>query len=170
MDVGYWIFILIAYLVSQWLRKRTQSFRQPPPQEQPEEEHPGNKQKETVPQFLRNLGIDELFEEIKSELRPDEAYEEADAGIAEVADLDENFEFIDETVVESEAQPEAATDLEQETKREWLQAEPTGKKKRASHPIHTYFESRADLKNVILMKEILGPPRAIERHRFRRYF
>ena len=85
-------------------------------------------------------------------------------------DLDENLEFIDETVVESEAQPEAATDLEQETGREWLQAEPAGKKKRTSHSIHAYFESRADLRNVILMKEILGPPRAIERHRFRRYF
>lgn len=170
MDVGYWIFILIAYLVSQWLRKRAQSFRQPPPEHQPAEQQPENEQKETVPQFLRNLGIDELFEEIKSELRPDEAYEEADTEIAEVPDLDENLEFIDETVVESEAQPEAATDLEQETGREWLQAEPAGKKKRTSHSIHAYFESRADLRNVILMKEILGPPRAIERHRFRRYF
>ena len=99
MDVGYWIFILIAYLVSQWLRKRAQSFRQPPPEHQPAEQQPENEQKETVPQFLRNLGIDELFEEIKSELRPDEAYEEADTEIAEVPDLDENLEFIDETVV-----------------------------------------------------------------------
>jgi len=171
VDIGYWIFILIAYLVSQWLRKRAQSFRQPPPEHQPAEQEPENKQKDTVPQFLRSLGIDELFEEIKAELRPDEAsYEEADTGITEVADLDEDFEFIDETVVESEAQPEAAKGFEQETGSEWLPAELAGRKKRASHSIHAYFESRADLRNLILMKEILGPPRAIERHRFRRYF
>ncbi len=143
-----------------------QSFSQPPPQEQ----QPEDNQKEVVPEFLRNLGIDELFEEIKSEIRPDEAYEQADIEIAEVADLDEDFEIIHETVDESEAEPEEATVFEQETEREWSQLEPLGIKKAASHSIHAYFESIADLRNVILMKEILGPPRAIERHRFRRYY
>ena len=147
-----------------------QSFSQPPPQEQSAEHQSEDKEKETVPQFLRNLGIDELFEEIKSEIRPDEAFEEGDTEIAELADLDEDFEIIDETFVESEAEPEEATGFEQETEREWSQLEPAVIKKASPHSIHAYFESIADLRNVILMKEILGPPRAIERHRFRRYF
>ena len=173
MDVGYWIFILIAYLVSQWLRRRAQSFRQPPPQEQPAEQPvappPEKKQKETVPQFLRNLGIDELFEEIKSEFQPEETYEEVEE---ETAELDDDFEIPDdETFIEPEPQPAM----------EDVPAEPTFPERAApskysvgvtaeSRPIHAYFKSGADLRNVILMKEILGPPRAIERHRFRRYF
>ncbi|MEE2876736.1 MAG: hypothetical protein VX822_03035 [Candidatus Neomarinimicrobiota bacterium] len=170
MDVGYWIFILIAYLVSQWLRKRAQSFRQPPPQEQPMKTPPKRK-KEGIPEFLRNLGLDEMFEEIKSEIRPQKVYDEMEGVVKEAVELGEDFEILDdETIIEPETLPESDGVFEEETIHVWAPAIPLGRKETASHPIHAYLKNRSDLRNVILMKEILGPPRAIERHRFRPYF
>ena len=58
MDIK-WIFFLVVYLVFQWLKRRRQRSPQPLPEVEPQT--PPEQQE--MPDWLRNLGLGELFEE-----------------------------------------------------------------------------------------------------------
>lgn len=168
MDVSYWIFILIAYLVSQWLKKRSQVSHQTTEEEESESSTPIKSEKEVMPKFLRNFGIDDLFDEIKSEIVPNkEFYDElSEKELEKTVESDDEIEFFDDDYI---IEPELSKvgSFEKEIINEPLKTDVSDLKRMVSHPIQAYLNGSEGLKNAILIKEILGPPRAIERCSFR---
>ena len=101
MDISYWIFILIAYLVSQWFKRR---FRRPVPDEVEPQAPPGNQE---IPDWLRNLGFDEFIKEADEKEEVEELFEQLDEEAEEAVELQEPIEVVEE---ESLSQPEQPPD------------------------------------------------------------
>ena len=167
MDISYWIFILIAYLVSQWFKRR---FRRPVPDEVEPQAPPGNQE---IPDWLRNLGFDEFIKEADEKEEVEELFEQLDEEAEEAVELQEPIEVVEE---ESLSQPEQPPDqgegprTEPIWKREWTRAPVPTVKRNVAHSILQYFDSPQNLQNIILMREILGSPRARQRHRYRPFY
>tara|TARA_B100000929_G_scaffold225741_1_gene182061 strand:- start:448 stop:951 length:504 start_codon:yes stop_codon:yes gene_type:complete len=167
MDISYWIFILIAYLVSQWFKRR---FRRPVPDEVEPQELPRNQE---IPEWLRNLGFDEFIKEADEKEEVEELFEQLDEEAEEAVELQEPIEVVEE---EPLSQPEQPPDqgegprTEPLWKREWKRASAPTVKRNVAHPILQYFNSPQNLQKIILMREILGSPRARQRHRYRPFY
>ena len=167
MDISYWIFILIAYLVSQWFKRR---FRRPVPDEVEPQAPPGNQE---IPDWLRNLGFDEFIKEPDEKEEVEELFEQLDEEAEEAVELQEPIEVVEE---ESLSQPEQPPDqgegprTEPIWKRKWTMAPVPTVKRNVAHSILQYFDSPQNLQNIILMREILGSPRARQRHRYRPFY
>ena len=167
MDISYWIFILIAYLVSQWFKRR---FRRPVPDEVEPQAPPGNQE---IPDWLRNLGFDEFIKEADEKEEVEELFEQLDEEAEEAVELQEPIEVVEE---EPLSQPEQPPDqgegprTEPLWKREWKRASAPTVKRNVAHPILQYFNSPQNLQKIILMREILGSPRARQRHRYRPFY
>jgi len=156
MDISYWIFILIAYLVSQWFKRR---FRRPVPDEVEPQAPPGNQE---IPDWLRNLGFDEFIKEADEKEEVEEFFEQQlDEEAEETVELEKPLPQPEQPSVQSEG-PQS----EPLWKRERKGRPPPGRKKIIGHPVLKYFISPGDLREVILLREILGPPRAMQRHHY----
>ena len=167
MDISYWIFIFIAYLVSQWFKRRS---RRPVPDEVEPQAPPGNQE---IPDWLRNLGFDEFIKESDEKEEVEELFEQLDEEAEEAVELQEPIEVVEE---EPLSQPEEPPDqgegpqTEPLWKRERKNAPIPTIKRNVAHPILQYFDSPKNLKKIILMREILGSPRARKRHRYRPFY
>ena len=163
MDISYWIFFLIAYLVSQWLKKRSQVFEQTTAEEEENSSTTSKNEKNQIPEFIRNLGFEDLIDEIKPKvISKEESY-------TEFSEDDFDSELLaDAHVLESKVTRE--DDLEEKEINEQIM--PKSKdlaKLTSSHPIQVYLNHSKSLKNAILIREILGPPRAIKRYASRQF-
>ncbi len=163
MDVSYWIFLLIAYLVSQWLKKRSQVFEQTTAEEEENSSTTSKNEKNQIPEFIRNFGFEDLIDEIKPKvISKEESYTEFS-----VDDFDSEI-LEDDHVLESRVP--RVDDLEEEEINERIMSKSRDLAKlTSSHPIQAYLKHSKGLKNAILIREILGPPRAIERYAFRQF-
>jgi|TARA_B100001964_G_scaffold89337_1_gene100388 hypothetical protein len=157
-----WIFFLVVYLVFQWLKRRRQRSPQPLPEVEPQT--PPDEQQE-MPDWLRNLGLGELFEEVDKKEEVEETFEQLDEEAEETVELEEPL-----------PQPEQRPDhgegprTEPIWKRERTRAPVPGIKRNVDHPILQYFDSPQKLQKIILMREILGSPRARQRHCYRPFY
>ena len=156
MDIK-WIFFLVVYLVFQWLKRRRQRSPQPLPEVEPQT--PPEQQE--MPDWLRNLGLGELFEEADKKEEVEEIFEQLDEEAEETVELEEPLPQSEQPSVQSEG-PQS----EPLWKRERKRRPPPGRKKITGHPVLKYFKSPGDLREVILLREILGPPRAMQRHHY----
>ena len=156
MDIK-WIFFLIAYLVFQWLKRR----RQRSPQPLPEVESQTPPEQQEMPDWLRNLGLGELFEEADKKEKVEEFFEQLDEEAEETVELEEPLPQPEQPSVQSEG-PQSKPLWEREPKG----MPPPGRKKITGHPVLKYFKSPEDLRELIIMREILGPPRAMQRHHY----
>ena len=156
MDIK-WIFFLVVYLVFQWLKRRRQRSPQPLPEVEPQT--PPEQQE--MPDWLRNLGLGELFEEADKKEEVEEIFEQLDEEAEETVELEEPLPQPEQPSVQSE-EPQS----EPLWKRERKGMPPPGRKKITGHPVLKYFKSPGDLREVILLREILGPPRAMQRHHY----
>lgn len=152
-----WIFLLIGYLVFQWLKRR----RQRSPQPLPEVESQTPPEQQEMPDWLRNLGLGELFEEADKKEKVEEFFEQLDEEAEETVELEEPLPQPEQPSVQSEG-PQSKPLWEREPKG----MPPPGRKKITGHPVLKYFKSPEDLRELILMREILGPPRAMQRHHY----
>ena len=152
-----WIFFLIAYIVFQWLKRR----RQRSPQPLPEVESQTPPEQQEMPDWLRNLGLGELFEEADKKEKVEEFFEQLDEEAEETVELEEPLPQPEQPSVQSEG-PQSKPLWEREPKG----MPPPGRKKITGHPVLKYFKSPEDLRELILMREILGPPRAMQRHHY----
>jgi len=152
-----WIFFLIAYIAFQWLKRR----RQRSPQPLPEVESQTPPEQQEMPDWLRNLGLGELFEEADKKEKVEEFFEQLDEEAEETVELEEPLLQPEQPSVQSEG-PQSKPLWERELKGK----PPPGWKKITSHPVLKYFKSPEDLRELILMREILGPPRAMQRHHY----
>ena len=156
MDIK-WIFFLIAYIAFQWLKRR----RQRSPQPLPEVESQTPPEQQEMPDWLRNLGLGELFEEADKKEKVEEFFEQLDEEAEETVELEEPLPQPEQPSVQSEG-PQSKPLWEREPKG----MPPPGRKKITGHPVLKYFKSPEDLRELILMREILGPPRAMQRHHY----
>ena len=156
MDIK-WIFFLIAYIAFQWLKRRRQRSPQPLPEVEPQT--PPEQQE--MPDWLRNLGLGELFEEADKKEKVEEFFEQLDEEAEETVELEEPLPQPEQPSVQSE-EPQS----EPLWKKERKGMTPPGRKKITGYPVLKYFKSPEDLRELILMREILGPPRAMQRHHY----
>ena len=122
MDIK-WIFFLIAYIAFQWLKRR----RQRSPQPLPEVESQTPPEQQEMPDWLRNLGLGELFEEADKKEKVEEFFEQLDEEAEETVELEEPS-------VQSEG-PQSKPLWERERKG----MPPPGRKKITGHPVLKYF-------------------------------
>lgn len=188
MDISYWIIILVVYLLYQWMRRRVRRFGARPPEEgaaaQPRDEIETSE--EGLPAWLRELGLKDLKEEQADE--PGVKAPETEPGV--VRRLRETIEAIEvrtsygEPTVEAEgpAAPEAppvpsARDIADETDERTLKEvlsergkfrsmRPEGKATPSSRTrVGNLIYDPDSLRNLMVLREILGPPRATRPHR-----
>lgn len=165
MDINYWIFILIAYLIAQWVKRRARRFEPQAPEAEPDTPAEG----EEMPEWLRSLGLSELLEKADLKEEVEELYEELEGEVTEDGELGVIVE-------EPTPPPQAPTGIgegphtEPIWERQRSRAHAPGHRRQVAHPIHHFLRSPEGLGNVILLREILGPPRALQRHRFRAFF
>ena len=114
-----------------------------------------------MPDWLRNLGLGELFEEADKKEEVEEIFEQLDEEAEETVELEEPLPQPEQPSVQSEG-PQS----EPLWKREQKRRPPPGWKKITGNPVLKYFKSPGDLREVILLREILGPPRAMQRHHY----
>jgi len=115
-----------------------------------------------MPDWLRNLGLGELFEEADKKEEVEEFFEQQlDEEAEETVELEEPLPQSEQPSVQSEG-PQS----EPLWKRERKRRPPPGWKKITGNPVLKYFKSPGDLREVILLREILGPPRAMQRHHY----
>lgn len=164
MDISYWIFFLIAYLVSQWLKKRSQVFDQTTAKDEEDSSTTLKNEKNQMPEFIRNFGFEDLIDDIKSKvISKEESY-------TEFSEDDFDSEILEDDHVLESRVPQV-DDLEEEEINERIMPKSRDLAKLTSlpHPIQAYLKQSKGLKNAILIREILGPPRAIERYAFRQF-
>ena len=115
-----------------------------------------------MPDWLRNLGLGELFEEADKKEEVEEFFEQQlDEEAEETVELEEPLPQPEQPSVQSEG-PQS----EPLWKRGQKRRPPPGREKITGHPVLKYFKSPGDLREVILLREILGPPRAMQRHHY----
>ena len=163
MDLSYWIFFLIAYLVSQWLKKRSQVFEQTTAEEEENSSTTSKNEKNQIPEFIRNLGFEDLIDEIKPKvISKEESY-------TEFSEDDFDSEILEDGhVLESRVLREDDSE-EKEINEQIMPKSIDLEKLTSSYPIKVYLNHSKNLKNAILISEILGPPRAIKRYVFRQF-
>jgi len=190
MDFNYWIIIIVITLVFQWLRKRmrgqsSQRLRGPvsPPK-------PGEKKEEKgLPDWLKELGFADLAQEEEEEIESTEIVKEEEIPLSKT--LREEIETFDESSYLpeefEETEPEVKPILEKPPDR--LEFKPMGvisetrlKTTLAKRKEHhwTSPDVKVDirksrfgeriyniegLRDLIVLREILGPPRALQRYR-----
>ncbi len=160
MDVSYWIFFLIAYLVSQWLKKRSQNFEETTAEEENSSTTSKN-EKNQIPEFIRNFGLEDLIDEIKPKvISKEESY-------TEFSEDDFDSEILEDGHVLESRVPREDDSEEKEINEQIMPKSIDLEKLTSSHPIEVYLNHSKNLKNAILISEILGPPRAIKRYVFR---
>lgn len=183
MEINYWIILLIFYLVSRWLRKKKKEearrgLPRPGSEQQPQpERHDGEEQApESIPKWMKDLGLLDLLQEERSE----EAFEE-DLQTEEERSLREELELYDE-VAPSEKPPlsespaldplqfqlEDEIDSLQESREARRRAKAVPR--RVRRDIGRFIRKPQNLRDVIVLREVLGPPRGMDRFRYRRRF
>lgn len=148
MDFSYWIVLLAIYLLSLWIRRRARSRKLG----QAKEAAPSQDEREgkRLPDWFRELGIVDLAEE--------------EIEIPETETLREEIEAFDELIPEAEQPPPTPEispfELEEKMADEFRpKVTPVG-----SWYTDLIYEPES-LKDLIVFREIIRPPRAIKRYR-----
>lgn len=182
MEINYWIILLIFFLVSRWLRKKKKEearrgLPRPGSEQQPQPERHGEEQApESIPKWMKDLGLLDLLQEERSE----EAFEE-DLQAEEERSLREGLELSDE-VAPSEKPPLSESpaldplqfqlgdeiDSLQESREARRRAKAVPR--RVRRDIGRFIRNSQNLQDVIVLREVLGPPRGMDRFRYRRRF
>ncbi len=180
MDISYWIFILIVYLISQWIQSRTKNISDQDDKPKNDgfsidKQDPsfGNK---NLPQWITNLDPqgnsfkDLNFNQtddfnIQSITQPEESVDEIEQNIQD----DESFEDIKEDVEEKfldgieEINKEETQSFNQPIIED-LNQKQINFKRHKSFNIFDILDNKSDIKKAILLREILSPPRALNKY------
>ncbi|MEE9166658.1 MAG: hypothetical protein V3U24_04240 [Candidatus Neomarinimicrobiota bacterium] len=148
MDFNYWIILIVIYLISQWVRRRIRGrkprqAREPVPHPAEGEEEKGEK---GLPEWFRELGLLDLEEE---EMEPPPA--------PEIPPMEPEEEVAHLIPEEEPPSPEPAVGELQRTAPGKKESIPGG-------PYGDLIYNPESLRDFIVIREILGPPRSI--HRF----
>jgi len=183
MDISYWIFILIVYLISQWIQSRTKKISN-----QDDKLINGtvsNKNvdplNENLPEWIKNLDpqgnsfqdlnfnqtvnvIDEIEEPVDVINEVIDEIEEPVDVINEVIDeIEEPVDVIDEDIEETEVNFNQAKSIQPII--ENIYEKKPNQLKNKSFNIYNFIHNKNDLKKAILLNEILSKPRAINKYK-----
>lgn len=148
--VGYWIFLLILYSLSMIAKKRKQkqAWRE---MEDQESDQPSAPKPPEMPGFLQDI-----FQEIKSEITEDDPEEDYEEEIAD--DVQEEIpEPIQATPLQNKDESEHSIKWDQPNAPQYDVESDT-----SLSFIHN-LQSSDNLKQAIVLKEILDKPRALRR-------
>lgn len=188
MNINYWIILLIIYLVSQWMRRRMKARQRLQAEEaassRGEVETPEKEAK--IPDWLRELGIFDVGEEEPEE---DSEVVEKEGELAEPHTLREEIETYDRVTPPKRPTPEPEPPPVREispvlpqipvpakSRERRLPSLGTGRMKprwempgQKKHLPTSRFAARIhdpeNLRELIVLREILGPPRVMHRHK-----
>jgi len=148
--LSYWIFLAAMYLLSAFMKKRQQQVR--------------SSSKENKSKVFQNKFFEDLFQDLKEVgVEPeDPILEQFEASSPDKIVVDEEKNILDEEFI-SIPEKETSTNLESFSKPDNLVSPKKSKKKLVFSKL---FNNIDDLKQGIIMKEILDKPRAIRRNIF----
>jgi len=164
--IGYWVFLMILYLISSWMKKRKQSTSL---KEMEDEENPAESPSK-LDEILQVFNLDNVIqsdggqsigvEASDEEILSDESY----SSTLETKDEEESEKHIDD-----EHFVNAADHTQQQERKPFLSVKESkivheGEKTGFANEIRmNLFHSSHQIKHAILLKEILDKPRAIRR-------
>ena len=192
MDISYWIFILIVYLISQWVQSRTKNISDESNKLNNEDfsvdEKDDSFQNQNLPQWIKNLDPQgNSFEDLSFNQSDDFNIEnisqtEKSVNVSEQNILDDELsedikEDIEEKVLDGieEVNEEKVLDGIEEVNEEELQnfnqpiledlnEKKFNPRKNKSFNIFDILQSKRDIKKAILLNEILSLPRALNKY------
>jgi|TARA_B100000315_G_C14550485_1_gene575512 hypothetical protein len=183
VEINYWIILLIFYLVSRWMRnKARRGLPGPPAEDQPEPIRRGKeKVPESIPKWMKDLGLLDLIEKDEGEgVTAEDLQAEKEMTLRdEIESYEEMVPAEEPEAVEplpSEAPAidsfgfrlEGETDSLQKAREDRIrsQAEP----RRVRRNVGRFIRDPQNLCDIIVLREVLGPPRGMDRFRYRRHF
>tara|TARA_A100000164_G_scaffold131372_1_gene116486 strand:+ start:564 stop:1082 length:519 start_codon:yes stop_codon:yes gene_type:complete len=169
MDISYWIFILIVYLISQWIQSRTKKISN-----QDDKLINGtvsNKNvdplNENLPEWIKNLDPQgNSFQDLNFNQTVnviDEIEEPVDVINEVIDEIEEPVDVIDEDIEETEVNFNQAKSIQPII--ENIYEKKPNQLKNKSFNIYNFIHNKNDLKKAILLNEILSKPRAINKYK-----
>lgn len=148
--LSYWIFLAAMYLLSAFMKKRQQQVR--------------SSSKENKSKVFQNKFFEDLFQDLKEVgVEPEDSIlEQFEDSSPDKIVVEEEKNILDEELI-SIPEKETSTNLESFSKPDNLVSPKKSKKKLVFSKL---FNNIDDLKQGIIMKEILDKPRAIRRNIF----
>ena len=179
MDINYWIILLVFYLFYQWMRKRKRG-RSPQQERGPDAPPlPDEKTEEKgLPAWLKELGFPDLTEEVPEEPAEIEQAEEIPTPMTLKEEIEE-FEIAEPEIkpVSDRLSDQLKIATPELGSKKILGSLSTAGRKSfwdqpefKTGPGKSQFGDRIlnvdSLREFIVLREILGPPRALQRYRF----
>jgi len=148
--LSYWIFLAAMYLLSAFMKKRQQQVR--------------SSSKENKSKVFQNKFFEDLFQDLKEVgVEPEDSIlEQFEDSSPDKIVVEEEKNILDEELI-SIPEKETSTNLESFSKPDNLVSPKKSKKKLVFSKL---FNNIDDLKQGIIMKEILDKPRAMRRNIF----
>ena len=180
MDISYWIFILIVYLISQWVQSRTKNISDESNKLNNEDFSLDKKddsfQNQNLPQWIKNLDPQgNSFEDLSFN-------QSDDFNIENISQTEKSVNVSEQNILDDELSEDIKEDIEEkvldgieEVNEEELQnfnqpiLEDLNEKKfnptkNKSFNIFDTLQSKRDIKKAILLNEILSLPRALNKY------
>ncbi len=175
MDISYWAILIILYLLSLYLKKRRQRIAQDKSEPLEPEKEKVNIEEE-LPDFFRKLGFSFPEDEIKKaeEVHAERA-EKTPTLEEEIEDFERDLEGYEEEAVSVEKEifpmeepevPEKSVMRIEPVRRVEREIELTTPKTKL---FVDFFQTTENLKDFIVVREILGLPRGMRPYRSRSY-
>tara|TARA_A100001037_G_scaffold4308_1_gene4208 strand:+ start:16272 stop:16820 length:549 start_codon:yes stop_codon:yes gene_type:complete len=178
MDISYWIFILIVYLISQWVQSRTKNISDENNKLNNEGFSPDEKndsfQNQNLPQWIKNLDPQgNSFEDLSFN-------QSDDFNIENISKTEKSVNVIEQNIQDDELSEDIKEDIEEKVLDgieevneeenfnqpilEDLNEKKFNPRKNKSFNIFDILQSKRDIKKAILLNEILSLPRALNKY------
>ena len=169
MDISYWIFILIVYLISQWIQSRTKKISNQ--DDKLINDTVSNKNidplNQNLPEWIKNLDPQgNSFQDLNFNQTVnviDEIEEPVDVINEVIDEIEEPVDVIDEDIEETEVNFNQAKSIQPII--ENIYEKKPNQLKNKSFNIYNFIHNKNDLKKAILLNEILSKPRAINKYK-----
>ena len=155
MDISYWIFILIVYLISQWIQSRTKKI--------------SNQDDKLINGTVSNKNVDPLNENLPEWIKnldpQGNSFQDLNFNqtVNVIDEIEEPVDVIDEDIEETEVNFNQAKSIQPII--ENIYEKKPNQLKNKSFNIYNFIHNKNDLKKAILLNEILSKPRAINKYK-----
>ena len=181
MDISYWIFILIVYLISQWVQSRTKKISNQ--DDKLINDTVSNKNidplNQNLPEWIKNLDpqgnsfqdlnfnqtvnvIDENIDQqdINQIEKPVDVVDE------DINQIEKPVDVVDEDIKETEVNFSQIKSVEPVIQN--IYQKKSNQLKSKSFNIYNFIHNKNDLRKAILLNEILSKPRAINKYKIKK--
>ena len=167
MDISYWIFILIVYLISQWVQSRTKKISNQ--DDKLINDTVSNKNidplNQNLPEWIKNLDPQgNSFQDLNFNQTVNVIDENIDQ--QDINQIEKPVDVVDEDIKETEVNFSQIKSVEPVIQN--IYQKKSNQLKSKSFNIYNFIHNKNDLRKAILLNEILSKPRAINKYKIKK--